>query len=99
MAEDRKFIKIQYVNELKTSILRLYTISNFLTTKPGNTNDMEPNQVFSANPDAAANDLSVKRPGEYFPVEKKPLQEKNIQKDATELPAPFYDELHFANYE
>jgi hypothetical protein len=62
---------------------------------------MKPNEVFSANPAdvADANDLSVKKSGESFPDEKKPSQKQNIQKDVTELPAPFYDELHFANYE
>jgi len=62
---------------------------------------MKPNEVFSTNPADAAgiNDLSVTRPGESFPDEKKPPQKKNIQKDIGELPAPYYDELHFANYE
>jgi hypothetical protein len=62
---------------------------------------MKPNEVFSANPADAAgiNDLSVKRAVESFPYEKQPPQQKNIQQDPIELPAPYYDELHFADYE
>lgn len=64
---------------------------------------MKPNEFFSANPAdtaaADANDSSVKRSGEAFIEEKTFSQKKNVQKDNAEIPAPYYDELHFANYE
>ena len=84
MVEDRKFIKIHYFDELKGLIFRLYTISDFLTTKPRGTNDMTPNEFFSANSadvtSVDSNDSSVKRSGEPFTDEKKLSQKKNIQK-------------------
>ena len=64
---------------------------------------MKPNDVFSVTADdiasGNANDSSKKKPGESFSEEKKPSQKKNSGKNVSDLPAPFYDELHFANYE
>ena len=63
---------------------------------------MEPNKFFSVpTGDIAAGNsrtLSSNKSSKAFIKEKKLPAKKNAVKEVSQLP-PFYDELHFANYE
>ena len=83
--------------------MRLYNVSNFLLISQTKLANMKHDAI--AYP-AAANILddddkkvSSNKLKEVFPAEKERAQKERSAIYDLNLPAPFYDELHFVNYE
>ena len=88
-------------DKLKIKAERLYIISNYFTTNRIKLAYMNAAEIMYPLAKADENDYSkssLNKLKVVFSEEKKTIHAENVKIDM-KAPAPFYDELHFANYE